>query len=264
MSLTSTEAKKAGEIGGDLLALPGFSAVPPKLMKRIVDKQYIDMWELLPETWVLETESSCCHSKRPRRAMVADINVWTECYATLAAILSAAYPEKAPHLFAYLRTITKASRTFDNTAWASYDMAYRRQAANRGSLDWGYVDPALYNEAFAGRAKLLSRCRYCLADTHNSTECPSAPAGSPTGTTEAGPAPHRRTAGGTSSRDRSASVEICRLYNAVGGSRCRYQQCRYAHLCMKCKGSHPSAECDRRRPTPSTQQQQGQSPMTSA
>ena len=39
-------------------------------------------------------------------------------------------------------------------------------AANRGSLDWGHVDAALYNEAFAGRAKQIPRCRYCLADTH--------------------------------------------------------------------------------------------------
>ena len=52
-------------------------------------------------------------------------------------------------------------------------MAYRRQAANRGSLDWGIVDPALYNEAFAGRAKRIPRC---LADTHSSQECRHAPA----------------------------------------------------------------------------------------
>ena len=82
--------------------------------------------------------------------------------------------EKAPHFLLYLRTITKASRTFESSAWASYDMAYRCQAANRGSLDWGIVgivDPALYNEAFAGRAKLVPCCRYCLVDTHPSPEC---------------------------------------------------------------------------------------------
>ena len=62
-------------------------------------------------------------------------------------------------------------------AWASYDMAYRRQAANRGSLDWVTVDAALYNEVFAGWAKLMSRCRYCLADTHYSQDCVHAPSG---------------------------------------------------------------------------------------
>ena len=120
---------------GDLSTHPGFGSVPPKLTNKILMKEYIDIWELLPETWPLETEGSCCHSKRPRRSLVTDINVWTECFATMAAILTSAFPSKAPHFFAYLRTITKASRTFENTAWASYDMAYRRQVANRGSLD---------------------------------------------------------------------------------------------------------------------------------
>ena len=61
----------------------------------------------------------------------------------MAAILASAFPGKAPHFFTYLRTITKASRTFESSAWASYDMAFRRQAANCGSLDWVFVDPAL-------------------------------------------------------------------------------------------------------------------------
>ena len=76
-------------------------------------KEYVDIWELLPETWQLETDGACCHSKRPRRSLVTDIAIWTECYATMAAILTAAFPAKAPHFFIYLRTITKASRNFE-------------------------------------------------------------------------------------------------------------------------------------------------------
>ena len=165
----------------DLARLPGFGSVPPKLVKRIVEKEFVDIWELLPESWQLESEGTCCHSKRLRRSLVTDIGLWTQCYATMAAILSSAYPEKAPHLFAYLRTVIKASRTFEGSAWASYDVAYRLQAANRGSLDWGVVDPALYNEAFAGRAKVVPRCRYCLADTHGSQECLHSPLDGPSG-----------------------------------------------------------------------------------
>ena len=54
-------------------------------------------------------------------------------------------------------------------------MAYRRQAANRGLLDWATVDAALYNEAFAGRSLSVPRCKYCLADTHPSQECVHSP-----------------------------------------------------------------------------------------
>ena len=194
------------------------------------------MWELLPETWHVETESSsCCHSKRPRRNLVIDITVWTECYATMAAILSAAYPTKAPQFFAYLRIISKASRTFERSAWASYDMAFRRQVANSGSLDWGVVDAALYSEAFAGRAKQIPRCRYCLADTHPSPECVHAP--------EDPPQPGVQPRNPARSSPRPLSAELCRLFNSPGGSRCRFPYCRYSHLCARCRRPHPAAEC---------------------
>lgn len=66
---------------------------------------------------------------------MTDINVWVKCYATLVAILSAAFPDKAPHFFAHLQTIIKASCTFKNAAWAMYDMAYGQVAVNISSLD---------------------------------------------------------------------------------------------------------------------------------
>ena len=89
--------------------------MPQKLVKRILAKEYLDIWELLPETWQLESENRCCHTKRPRRSLVTDINLWTECCTTIAAT---AFLAKAPHLFMYLSTITKTSHTFEGAAWA--------------------------------------------------------------------------------------------------------------------------------------------------
>ena len=247
----------AATVPAVIAALPGFAAVPPKLVRKIIGKEYIDMWELLPETWRVEAaqQEGCCSTKRPRRGMLTDISIWTECYSTLAAILSAHYPDKAPHLFSYLRTITRASRNFDTSAWASYDMAYRRQAANQGSLDWGTVDTALYNEAFTGRARAIARCCYCLTDTHSSPECPYAPADSrPPETrqfTDARTATGRSTARSAppgSQAPRTTTVEICRLFNSPAGNNCKFAQCRYAHLCVRCRAPHPASECgDKRR-----------------
>ena len=62
---------------------------------------------------------------------------------------------------AYLRTITRVSRNFEDMVWVSYDMAYRHQAANQRSLDWGVFDSTLYNEACTDRAQLIPRCRFC-------------------------------------------------------------------------------------------------------
>lgn len=67
-------------------------------------KEYNEMWELLPESWRLEAalqggQGSCFHSKCPKRDMITDYTVWAECYSIMAAVLAAAYPDKAPHTF---------------------------------------------------------------------------------------------------------------------------------------------------------------------
>ena len=90
--------------------IPGFATVPSKLIHKTTSGKYVYMSELPPETWRLdEAQGECCHSKRPRRGMITDFRIWTECYAMMAAILAAQHPDKAPQLFVYLRTITWAS-----------------------------------------------------------------------------------------------------------------------------------------------------------
>ena len=85
----------------------------------------------------------------PKCGLITDIALWTKCFTTLAA----RYPDKAPHLMAYLQVV-RASRNIEGSAWALYDAAYHRQAANNQSLDWAIPDLALYNEAFTGRARV--------------------------------------------------------------------------------------------------------------
>ena len=63
----------------------------------------------------------------------------------------------------YHISITRASRNFEGTAWASYDMVFRRQAANLRSLDWGVIDSALYNEAFHRPGSAHSKMSFVLS-----------------------------------------------------------------------------------------------------
>ena len=206
------------------------------------------MRELMPDSWQTEEgPSSCCHSSRPKRSgLITDIARWTECYASLVAVLSTAHPDKTPHktphFMAYLKTIVHASRNFEGSVWASYDMAFHRQAASSGSYDWATIDTALYNEAFTGRTKAVPRCRYCLSDYHNAADCHFGPAQPLEDTI----VPKFKTPG-PSRRDTRDAVELCGLFNHQEGNRCRYSHCRYAHICAKCHtGPHPAAECGRR------------------
>ena len=158
----------------------------------------------------------------------------------MAAVLSAAYPEKAPHFFAYMRTIVRASRNFEGTSWVSYDMSYRRAAANKQSLDWVVPDPGRFSDAFVGRAKVILRCTYCLSDTHTADECPDAPSSKQQ---VLSPTPHKQTGLPAPGNRVTSSVEICRPFNHSAGSRCHFQGCRFAHLCERCHRPHPASEC---------------------
>ena len=149
-------------------------------------------------------------------------------------------------------------------AWATYDIVLRRQAANRCSLDWGVVDTAACNEAFASQARVIPRCSYCLADTNLSFECAFAPAKSaapgpiqppltlsPSAPHQVPPemrlarAPARMPLGQGPGR-RPPSTELCRLFNNPTANMCRFPWCRYEHSCIRCQGPHPASECPER------------------
>ena len=79
----------------------------------------------------------------------------------MAAMLASRFPVKVPQLMTYQKTIVKAHRTYAGHAWVTYDLAYRRRAANLKSLDWGVIDFNLYTETFACRGKAIPRCKFC-------------------------------------------------------------------------------------------------------
>ncbi len=128
------------------------------------------MQELVPDGWkfIEEDQQRCCsHARRgQRRGPITDILVWIECYSSLVSILALRYPEKTPQFKAYQRTIVRAQTSFTGEVWVTYDSCYRRKASITKSLDWGTVDFTLYNETFAGRAKAIARCHYCLSEHH--------------------------------------------------------------------------------------------------
>ena len=199
------------------------------------------MQELLPEQWHLEVEQggSGCQAKHPWHGLIL---VWVECYLVMAAILAAPYPAKVSHLFAYMCTIVRASCMFDSTAWAAYDVTFRRQAANQGMLDWEFIDTGLYNDTFAGRRKVILQCSPCLADTHNVRECPDAHVKQVDIIPVQDNKPRTRPMVGQLGQG-SGSVDICQPLNSLGSGKCHFPQCRYAHLCQLCHVPHSASEC---------------------
>lgn len=223
--------------------------VPQKVSERILKGQFVDMVELLPDSWRYEESQHPGSGMRspPRRPPITDIAIWVECYTLMAGVICSRYPEKAIQLFQYLRTIVRASRNFEGSSWVSYDSAFRRLAANSCSFDWGVIEPSLYNEAFTGRARIKTRCAHCLEDSHQTKSCPLLPS-------EDWPRPSRRDA------PPASGVPLCGLFNSLKGNSCRFQDCRFAHICSLCrKGGHPASACQQRRRQGATQSPQAPS-----
>ena len=211
-----------------------FQDLPPKLVGRILNLEFIDMSELIPESWKsMEEEASCCHQvKVSRRGPVTDILLWVECYATLVAVLASRYPVKVPQMMAYQKTIVKAYKTYSGQGWVTYDTCYRRRAANTKSLDWDVMDFTLYNETFAGRAKVIPRCYHCSSEFHSSAECVQAPVQDKPQCTSI-------------KRPVQNVTPVCYDFNNDSRNKCKFKWCKFAHICTVCRGRHPKSSCPR-------------------
>ena len=210
--------------------------LPKKLVTRIQALDFIEMNEMLQESWIPKAQDVSLVLRRPsRRAPITDILAWTECFALMAAVLAEKFPDKAPQLFGYLRRIVHAARNFQGSAWVAYDRLYRRQALARHSLDWAQEDSALYNEAFVGHARAITRCRHCLSEFHTSESCPEFQQ-------QWGPWPPEYAMSTVPPRfyPPGPHQEACRKFNE---NRCFLRRCRYLHVCSICSQPHPASFC---------------------
>ena len=184
------------------------------------------------------------HPPLPARPPILDVSMWTEKFCSMAAVLSTRFPEKAPEFFAYLASILRADRNFDDGRWVAYDRCYRREALAQKNLDWSVPNARLYNEAFTGRARVVPRCNYCLQEDHVAQSCPRNPnrpwfGWLPHGPDNRGLGPSRQPP-----PRGQPPAEPCRRYNA-GTCRLAATACRYLHRCLECGGPHPRPQCPR-------------------
>ena len=213
----------------------GVMPLPQRLLTKILNLEFIEMQDLLPEAWLALTDDEtvkCCSTSaaggRKRRPPVTNIFTWLQGFASLTSALSTKYPAMVPEFMAYQSTIIKCYKDYDGLGWVQYDRAFRRQVAITKNLNWSHINGTLYSLCFAGKAKRSAICIYCLSDNHTSEKCPEAP-----------PTAKRNPTSASS----PGSLEICRLFNANGGSRCHYAKCKFAHRCSVCNQDHPRSSC---------------------
>ena len=241
-------------------------AVPAKLVQRISNLEFVEMYEPLPESWLVtegnegassgQAKAVCLFPKR-RKAPVTDALVWEQCFAAMAGVLSTKYPTKVPEFMAYQALIVKCSRDYEGIGWVLYDRAFRR--AGGGDEGPELLNPTLHSLCLAGRARRNKFCSACLSDNHSVEQCPEAwqmfpPFGSagqyrsasPLSPFYPHPGPFPFGAGGgqpPAPPFGPPGVPTCKLFNKLEGPRCTFTPCKYAHVCTICRGPHARAEC---------------------
>ena len=153
--------------------------MPPKVVKRVLDLEFMEMAELKANIWVDEpsaTEPNPICRLNASKPPVTDMKIWLECYGRMAPLISTRFLDKAPELWVYQSTILRAAHNYEGANWVAYDQQHRRDMLARKDLNWSTPNSRLYNEAFTRRAKVVPRCPHCLGDDHGGATCPHNPA----------------------------------------------------------------------------------------
>jgi hypothetical protein len=220
----------------------GLPPVPAKLADKIGKGEFVEMLELLPEVW---TNQGGDKKRSSSKKKIQDINIWLQCYALYVGVRALKAPKLIPELMAYQISILRASQEYEGTAWATYDAAYRRQAATTGHTEWSKINPSLYTLCFTGKAKKVPRCELCMSASHKTEDCSLAGDEDPDmakrmKAVESAVVAFSSSSGNNEAGRSQRSMEICRLFNE---KRCRFRNCKYRHVCSGCKGLHAAPDC---------------------
>ena len=102
-------------------------ALPPKVVKRILSLEFVEMSELRADIWPDDPSTAeMPHGpRRPGKLPVTNIRSWLECFGCMAAVLASRFPEKAPELWAYQTSILHATHAYEGANWATASIAVR-------------------------------------------------------------------------------------------------------------------------------------------
>ncbi|XP_070185637.1 uncharacterized protein [Littorina saxatilis] len=151
----------------------------------------------------------------PNKANVLSEASWTAAWNIYAAIYTQRFPTAMQGLAVHFQQVQQLM--LEKGDWRGYDRAFRRMV-QQGLQQWGVASPALYTSA---RLKFVHGA---MAAPHHRGDSPAAV--------------WQR--GGRN----GAPKGFC--YDFHLNNSCKYTaaQCRYKHLCYKCKtGDHPASQC---------------------
>ena len=250
----STHTLKADSNVGDgspFILSKALPVVTPKLVKRIIKGEYVDMAELLNDNmeaeWrraLMESEISPYVSQhRPGCRKVPDILSWLHRFSLYAAVVCCSHPTKAKQLWAYQAMMINEARRCGGRGWLLYDAAFCQQISSLEAVDFSKINQSLYSTTILAYENRRQCCPNCMLPDYSLEEC-SLYMGKPSPAAIWSGFPAR----GREDRH-SRSGESSKKCNRKGAcytwndGRCTTYPCPYEYVCSKCFGDHKRSTC---------------------
>ena len=241
-----------------LSSLPPLS---PKLIKAMKAKEYIDLNTLLPNS-LYDTTANQSYSLQVQPGATGDETVsltqtrrtaqkitnfisWLEAWNVFIRGMVHFHPHLAPDLLAYQESFSALSRNYQFQSCYKYDIAFRMNVARNHYLPWSRLDEYAFNRFLrcAPPSQPLA-CFRCHMSGHFAADCPSLK--SRDNVSHPGQSMSTQAYsfnGQPPFRAKQPFYQApCRHFNA---NNCRDQNCRWPHICNRCRGPHPATNCPR-------------------
>ena len=123
---------------------PGYSPIPDKLVMKIRSCQFVDLADLLAENLKAQEAEPQTYldgkllvsSTKKRVQEITEIMTWVVAFTVYAWIFCSAFPSRWDDMTQYKLLILKTARQFSGKSWLHYDVAFCKNAAAAGVVDW--------------------------------------------------------------------------------------------------------------------------------
>ena len=136
--------------GSSFILSEALPVVPPKLMKRIIKGEYVDMAGLLNDNMEAEQRQAFMKSKispyvSQHRPGCTDILSCLHCFSLYAVVICCSHPTKAKQLWAYQAMMINEARRCRGRGLLLYDAAFHQQISSLEAADFSRINQYLYS-----------------------------------------------------------------------------------------------------------------------
>jgi hypothetical protein len=181
-----------------------------------------------------------------KKNTITGFDQWLEAFNVYEQVVVSANPARFIEFSNYRQIMHRAQKQYIWPAVYTFDNYHRSALATsiQGRLD--QIDPALYAQVLNATAvKPNQGCFKCKAPDHQAKHCQfgnEAESRLPSHQPFRGKGRSWSEGGLQGYGHVQTDSDICNNYNR---NACYYRQCKRAHVCKVCKGSHPVTHCTR-------------------